>query len=139
MQLCNFYHYGHGTLSHSTTLRYHLTIPLVHFGYFNKFQSSFCSICSTRFSLSWSTSSILGHFVSFWFILLKFIRLQDFGWNFITTLENSFTKLGNFLRSLGNFLTLLGNFLTTLGNLFNIIGELFNNFGEPFYNFGELF
>ena len=42
-------------------------------------------------------------FVSFWFILLKFARLQDFGWNFLTTLENS---LGNFLKSLGNFLTL---------------------------------
>ena len=69
MQHCNLYHQGHGTLAHSTSLSYQLTIPLVHFGYFNKFQSSFCSICSTRFSLSWSTSSNFG---SLCFILVHF-------------------------------------------------------------------
>ena len=63
-----------------------------------------------KFSLSWSTSSILGHFVTFWFILLKFVQLQDFGWNFLTT-------FGNFLKSLGNFLTLLGNFSNLWGTL----------------------
>ena len=30
-----------------------------------------------------------GHFVSFLFILLKFARRQDFGWNILTTLGNS--------------------------------------------------
>ena len=80
---------------------------------------------------------ILGHFVSFWFILLKFARLQDFGWNFLTTLENSFTNLWNFLKSLGNFLkplgnfsTLLGNFVTTLGNLFTTLGNFLTLLGN---------
>ena len=51
-----------------------------------------------KFSLSWSTSSILGHFVTFWFILLKFVQLQDFGWNFLTTFGNFLTLLGNSCR-----------------------------------------
>ena len=84
-----------------------------------------------KFSLSWSTSSILGHFVTFWFILLKFVQLQDFGWSFLTT-------FGNFLKSLGNFLTFYWGTFQIFGELFDIIGELSHNFGKLFNIIEEL-